>query len=48
MNDFYSMVLIIDEVILKDMTDGLRSTILNYQKLFIKNIDNNSYKIDII
>ena len=47
-NDFYSMVLIIDEVILKDMTDGLRSTILNYQKLFIKNINNNSYKIDTI
>ena len=47
-NDFYSMVLIIDEVILKDMTDGLRATILNYQKLFIKNIDNNSYKIDTI
>ena len=42
------MVLIIDEVILKDMSDGLRSTILKYQKLFINNINNNSYKIDTI
>lgn len=42
-NDFYSMVLIIDEIILEDMDMDLRLKILNYQALFKKNIEGNSY-----
>ena len=42
-NDFYSMVLIIDEIIVKDMDLKTRSRIIDYQKLFKENIKGNSY-----
>ena len=44
-NDFYSMALLIDEIIIEDIDVELRSKILEYQKLFRNNIEGNSYSL---